>query len=113
MYMFHGQIGYNNVNADDIRRIELRIKRHERGRHDSTLVLVELHRSRSFARDEPLELFVAVEERVELGEGRQGWAGEVVWFVVVINRVGEGVVEDVKRVVCMWVRLGRWTGVGV
>ena len=38
-------------------------------------------------------------------------ATEVVWFVVV--RVGEGVVEDVKGVVYLWVRLGGWTGVGV
>jgi hypothetical protein len=28
------------------------------------------------------------------------------WFVVVINKVEEGVVVDVKRVVCVWVRLG-------
>jgi len=67
--------------------------------------------------DEPLELFVAMEERVELREGRHGRAAEVVWFAVVVvvvnNRVGEGVVEDVKDVVCVWVRLGGWTGVVV
>jgi hypothetical protein len=55
--------------------------------------------------DEPLELFVAVEERVELRECRYGRVVEVVWFVVV--RVGEGVAEDVKRVVCSGVPPGR------
>jgi hypothetical protein len=57
-----------------------------------------------------------MEERVELGEGRHGRAAEVVWFVFVVvvnNRVGEGVVEDVVDVVCVWVRLGGWTGMGV
>ena len=39
---------------------------------------------------------------------REG-AADAVWFVV---RVGDGVVEDVKRIVCMWVRFGGWTGVG-
>ena len=64
-----------------------------------------------FPADEQLELSVAVEERVELGEDRYGLAAEVVWFVVV--RVGDGVAEDVKCVVCMWVRLGGWTSVDV
>ena len=70
--------------------------------------------------DESLELFVSMEERVELGEGRHSGAAEVVLFVVVVvvvvvvgNWVGEGVVEDVVDVVCVWVRLGGWTGVGV
>jgi hypothetical protein len=60
--------------------------------------------------DEPLGLFVAVEERVELGKGRHGCAAEVVWFVVVR---GEGVVEDVKGVVCMWGCEGGVDGKGI
>jgi hypothetical protein len=43
--------------------------------------------------DEPLELFVAVEERVELWEGRHGWASEVA-----VVRVGEGGGVDGKGI---------------
>jgi hypothetical protein len=68
---------------------------------------VELRRSRSLARRWVARIVRA--NRARCGRAGLGCRGGVVRCC----SDGEGVVEDVKGVACMWVKLGGWTSVGV